>query len=303
MRGKVVRATAPLRQCVGTDVRTMPKTALLTVHGMTVAPKDYADELIADLRRRVGESSTEVAFQSIYYQGFLHGAQRALWERGNVGRTPRDDAWRAFLFFGVGDILGLSARPEAVNSVYERAQIEIARKLLAARDLLGSSAPVVFVAHSHGAQVLSSYLYDAQRPSSSVRAGIWRDIHSLADDIAGHALSADEEAFLRGQTISCIVTTGCNVPMFIGATSDARVLPIQPPSDAFRWLNFYDPEDPQAWPLQPLGQGYETLVEDIKVLSVPGPGSARGQTPVRAHDAYWKLDSVQEAVVAALLGS
>ena len=82
----------------------------------------------------------------------------------------------------------------------------------AARDQLGANGPVVFVTQSLGCQVLSNYLYDAQRPVGQVAAGIWRDIDVHSQDIAGHALSADEIAFLRGQTVQYWVTTGCSIP-------------------------------------------------------------------------------------------
>ena len=81
-------------------------------------------------------------------------------------------------------------------AVYELAQASIARQLLGVyRNAPGST--VVFLAQSLGCQVLSSYIYDAQKALSGepVLAGIWKNVDDWAMRTLGHRLTSDERRF------------------------------------------------------------------------------------------------------------
>jgi hypothetical protein len=172
--------------------------------------------------------------------------------------------------------------------------------MLAARDQLGANGPVVFLTQSLGCQVLSNYLYDAQLPAGRAAAGIWRDIQAHASEIAGHPLSAEEVAFLRGDTIQYWVTTGCSIPAFVAADTRMRIQPIRPPAPGFRWLNIYDPNDVLGWPLRPLGNGYEVLVDDRAVnLGMKDSGKI-DDAGMYSHETYWTNDDVLAPLVAIL---
>jgi hypothetical protein len=162
----------------------------------------------------------------------LQSNERAVWRQTLADSKVRREQLRTFVLSGLADTIGLESRKEQAGSAYEQAQLEIARKMIAARDQLGSNGPVVFLTQSLGCQVLSNYLFDAQQPAPGVRAGIWRDIQTHAMDIAGHPLSVEEVAFLRGQTIHCWVTTGCSIPAFVAADTCMRIRPIRPPAAA-----------------------------------------------------------------------
>jgi len=276
------------------------RIALMTLHGQGLILKDYADDLRRHLAQRLNAAWDEVAFEPVYCQGILQPSMRAVWQRTLSGSQVRQQEWRTFILFGMADMVGLEARKEVPGSTYEQTQLEIARKLLAARDQLGGNGPVVFLTHSLGCQILSNYLYDAQCPPSRVTAGIWRDIDAHAPEIAGHPLNDDERAFLRGETITCWVSTGCTIPVFVAADNRMRIRPIQALNDHFRWLNLYDPDDPFSWPLQPLGSGYDALVRDIRIKSA-GRGQAltRHAEPLRPSD-YWTDDDVLRVVSGTL---
>ena len=274
----------------------MARIALMTLHGQGLILKDYADDLRRHLAQRLKRAWEDVAFEPVYCQGILQPSMRAVWQRTLSGSQVRQQEWRAFILFGLADMVGLEARKELPGSTYEQTQLEIARKLLAARDQLGGNEPVVFLTHSLGCQILSNYLYDAQRAAGQVTAGIWRDIDAHAMAIAGHPLNDDERAFLRGETIVCWITTGCNIPVFVAADNRMRVHPIQAPNEQFRWLNLYDPDDAFSWPLQPLGAGYDSLVQDMRIKS-SGRGYPLGRPaePMR-HSDYWSDEDVLRVV-------
>lgn len=280
----------------------MSQVALIAVHGMGETPPGYADGLMAQLRARLGPLADEVVMRSVYYHSILHDNQRLVWERTAATGQVRYDALRKFVLYGLGDAAGLENRKEIPGSVYEQAQGEIASALLSAH-ALRPGMPVVFVAHSLGCQVLSSYIYDAQKAADGkpVGAGIWRNIDAWAGAALGRALTASERAFLGANTCAGLVTTGCNIPIFVAAHQEMHIIPIAPPTTLFKWINFYDPDDVLGWPLQPLSSGYRALVEDRAINAGGGVGDLllRSWNPL-AHNSYWDDGAVLDAIAGML---
>jgi hypothetical protein len=280
----------------------MAAVALITVHGMGETPPTYAATLMERLRGRLGAVAGRVVMRSVYYQKILQDNQNAVWQRTRERSTVRYPDLRKFVLFGFGDAAGLENRKEIPGSVYELAQGEIARTLLSAH-AANPGMPVVFVAQSLGCQVLSSYIYDAQKAARNlpVSAGIWRNIDAWAGSTLGRALTASEKTFLGAGTCAALVTTGCNIPVFVAAHKEMHVVPIAPPTPLFKWINFYDPDDVLGWPLQPLPGGYRELVEDRIVNASGGVASLllRSWNPL-AHNSYWDDATVVDAIAAML---
>lgn len=277
------------------------KAAWLTLHGMGEVDDNYFVELKAGIAARLGTAMAELAFQAVSYQQALQENQEEVWQRMQE-HSLRFRELRQFFLYGIADAAGLENRKETDGSVYEDAQVEIARCLLQTRREMQADGPVVVVAQSLGGQVFSSYLYDAQRAEEAARnpgipgpqAGIWKNIDAFHERISGtgQALTAAEKWFIAGNTVAGIVTTGCNIPIFVAAHKQMHIKPIKRPTAGFRWLNLYDRHDPLGWPLQPLRGGYETLVEDREVNVGRGIlGWAASFTPL-SHTAYWQDDDV-----------
>ena len=284
---------------------TRKKAALLTLHGMGEIDYDYYKGLRKRLSDRPDALMDRVAFQAVNYQTILQPNQDIVWANMLLKTEALEyHALRQFLLFGISDAAGLESRQDEPGSPYEDAQLEIARKLYAVRSELEGDGPVVAIAQSLGGQLLSCYLYDAQKAANGGHAaGIWRNIDAFAPRITGHAnpLTPGEKRFLAGARIAAIVTTGCNIPIFVAAHKKMDIRPIMPPTIGFRWLNFYDRHDPLGWPLQPLGGGYEMLVEDREINAARGLLEwLKSFTPM-SHLAYWEDDNVVD-VLAALLG-
>jgi hypothetical protein len=278
----------------------------------------YADAAWARLRSALGASADSIAFEPIYYQGILQPNQEMVWERTRAMSSVHYDRLRQFVLFGFGDAAGLENRKEFDGSSYELAQLEIAITLMRARERCGGvNVPLVLMAHSLGGQVISSYIYDAQKArkiaegvaaaGSDVRAGIWKDdIQRFAMAISGRSsLTDDEIAFLRCDTCASLVTTGCNIPVFVASHKNMDIIPIDPPNGGdFAWVNVYDPDDVLGWPLEPLSDGYRKLVEDRAVNAGRGMVDwiLKSWNPL-SHELYWEDPEVLKLVTSMLLAA
>jgi len=275
----------------------MSKVALLTIHGMGEQPLDYADDMRRALSHRMGDAFANVDVYSVYYQHLLKPNELDVWNRTRERSTVRYEQLRKFILFGFADAAGLENRKEYDNSVYEQAQMEIARALLAILEHRGPDTPIVLLAHSLGCQVMSSFIYDAQKRAGggAVAAGIWKP-GRMAD-----SLTAAQRKFLQCGTVRTFVTTGCNIPVFVSAHQRMDVKPIIKPNPGFTWLNLYDPDDALGWPLQPLEGGYETLVEDRVVNAGQGilDFMTKSWNPL-SHTAYWTDDEVIKPLASLL---
>lgn len=237
----------------------------------------------------------DIAFGSVYYQKILQDNESEVWRRIE-GRAPvHYERLRKFLLFGFGDAAGLENRKEFDHSAYELAQLEIARTLFGTLERFRTPAPLVLLTHSLGCQVMSNYIYDAQKAQHArVLQGIWKDIQRFAFAISGRPeLTEEELSWLRCDHCVGWITTGCNIPIFVAAHKDMDIIPIRAPNDRFKWLNLYDPDDVLGWPLQPLSSGYEKLVEDRAINAGRGlvEWILRSWNPL-SHQLYWSDSDV-----------
>jgi hypothetical protein len=299
--GFIKEADSDLKQDKGEAV--MPEVALITVHGMGDTKRDYADALLGRVRSKLGPTLYgRVHTGSVYYQHILQANQQLVWQRVHEQARIHYDELRRFVLFGLGDAAGLENRKEDPGSVYELAQGEIARTLLAAH-AANPEMPVVFLSQSLGCQVLSSYIYDAQKAGAGgrVHAGVWKNIDAWSSAALGRVLSASERDFLSAGTCMGWITTGCNIPVFVAAHKEMHIIPIAPPTPLFRWINIYDPDDVLGWPLRPLSAGYRELVEDRAINAGQGVVNwmLKSWNPL-SHENYWSDDQVLEPLSAML---
>jgi hypothetical protein len=276
----------------------MPHVALITLHGMGDAQPGYADTLFGTLRQRLADVAAQIDMRPVFYKNVLKPNQEAVWNA--IGDDVRLHylTLRRFLLFGIGDAAGLENRKELDGSVYELAQGAIARQLLDAYRQAPDTA-VVFLAQSLGGQVLSNYIYDAQKAAAGgpVFGGIWKDIDGWARRTFGRELDAAEQRFLAGGACTAFVTTGCNIPIFVAAHRQLDIKPIERPTPGFAWINLYDADDALGWPLQPLSPGYAGMVEDRAINAGRGIVDfvVKSWNPW-SHTAYWSDAKVLEAL-------
>ena len=268
----------------------MAKVALITVHGMGETLPDYADKLFSRLRQQSGLTSSTLYCGTVYYQDLLQYNEQRVWQA--LGSGLRWNRLRRFMLFGFADAAALEHRKEQNHSLYHYSQLKIARALYVAKQQLSTDGKLAILAHSLGCHVLSCYLWDAQQAKAGIKpaAGIWRDIRRYQAGISGDtALTDDDIAFLRGDRLVNLITTGCNIAIFVAAHAIEQIIPFNKPSPTFRWFNYYDKDDALGWPLAKLSEHYAALVTDIEINVSAGLLSwlTASWNPL-AHNQYWQ---------------
>ena len=281
----------------------MKKVALITLHGMGITAPGYVDELSQDLAHRLGPAFDALHIGAVYYKGLLLANEQRVWN--SLGRQVRWDGLRQFLLYGFADAAGLESAKMLHGSVYTMAQARFARALFLARQAMGHDGPVVVLAQSLGGHVMSCYFWDAQGElhGNKANVGIWQDIQQFRPEISGAQPLTDADiGFLRGSSISQVLTTGCNIPIFVAAHAAQEILPMQP-NTHFTWRNYYDKDDVLGWPLAELSEQYRAAVTDVTVNAGGGLFGwiARSWNPL-SHLQYWRDDEVLDPLTDTLRG-
>lgn len=283
----------------------MNKVALITLHGMGETQPDYAELLFHQLRQQAGLADKPLYCAAVYYQDLLQYNEQRVWQA--LGKGLRWAALRRFMLFGFADAAALEHRKEQPHSLYHYGQLKIARTLYVARQQLATDGQLVLLAHSLGGHVLSCYLWDAQQAKAGNKpaAGIWRDIKRYQAGISGDTpLTEDDIAFLRGDKLAALITTGCNIPIFVAAHAIEQIIPFTKPNADFVWYNFYDKDDVLGWPLAGLSEAYASLVTDIEVNAKGGFwGWLTASWNPLSHNQYWRDKQVINSLMAIIKDS
>ncbi|MBU1310139.1 MAG: hypothetical protein KKE30_11490 [Gammaproteobacteria bacterium] len=280
----------------------MKSVALVTIHGMGETQPDYAARLFRQLTQQLAADATQLYCGTVYYQDLLQYNEQRVWQA--TGPRLRWSKLRRFMLFGFADAAALEHRKEQPHSLYHYSQLKIARALYLAKQQLTADGKLVILAHSLGCQVLSCYLWDAQQAKAGIKpaAGIWRDIKRYQAGISGdNPLTEEDIAFLRGDRLVSLITTGCNIPIFVAAHAMEQVIPFNKPNNAFVWHNYYDKDDVLGWPLAELSDGYAALVTDIEVNASGGffGWLAASWNPL-SHNQYWQDNQIIDALLTQL---
>ncbi|HEY5646883.1 MAG TPA: hypothetical protein VIS76_13110 [Pseudomonadales bacterium] len=255
---------------------------VLAVHGMGDTPPDFANELEEKLAASLGPAGwARVHFASIYYQSVLQANQE------RVMRAMRSEdldgiRLRRFLLYGFSDAAGMERRAANPGSPYQQAQKIIRGVLKEAYETVGGAKPVVIIAQSLGCQVISNYLWDAQKAGKAGQ-GVWKSPTTKR----GSPL----DSFLRLKSLRFFYTTGCNIPIFLAGFPQEKILAVKTADGgyAFRWNNYYDEDDVLGWPLKPLSPSYGQAVYRDYAINANGTllGSITHGWNALSHTRYW----------------
>jgi hypothetical protein len=260
-----------------------PDIGVLVVHGMGVQTADFADAFIADMKARLlrlGVEESCVAWRAGWWADVITDREDALWRAMSARHTLRWDALRRFVVSHFGDAIAYQRVPGERVDMYRRIHGRLREQLAGLREQMGDDRPIVVLAHSLGAAIVSNYTWDEQRSPTP-------------------GTSATE----RMRTLAGLVTFGSNIPLFTLALDE--IVPIAFPGPdlapalarSARWLNFFDADDVLGWPLRPLSPRYaEAVTADIQI----DVGNAfRAWNPL-SHEDYWTDDDFTTPVAELL---
>lgn len=267
------------------------KLAVAVIHGIGSqgeAKPPSTDKLVfsGDLRDRIaGELGRpafdkRIAWREIFWSDVLQDRQNRYLTK--IKPLTRGDKLRSFLLCNIADASAYRLTGDKNNTTYTDIHARVEETV---RDLEGDveeGAPLVVLAHSLGAHIMSNYIYDMQKAREYEAEGL------LATT-----------PFQQLRTMAGFVTFGCNIPLFTFAYQKDKIKPIDYPGVGIPedarlapwWLNFYDQDDILGYPLEFIGPKYKELVtgEQLAETSINAGGLEAFWNPL-SHNGYWKDD-------------
>ena len=220
------------------------KIGVLVIHGMGSQRRGFANDLIDEISDRLDDDADSLIWREIYWADALKPREDELWEWMKKAKEPDGSAialdWqtiREFVIHNFGDAAAYHRDSEEKKGAYSAINGIVSAEVKALKKSLNDAdAPMVVVAHSLGAHIMSSYIWDRQHWKSDAP-----DKLETIPNLAG------------------MVTFGCNIPLFSLAFTLAK--PIDFPGKgvkkpalkaAAKWLNYLDRDDVLGWPLKTL---------------------------------------------------
>src|SRR5665213_888719 len=277
------------------------------VHGIYGRQIDFAELMKAGVLALLPTKLHNfVIFGSVTWADLVRERQQKFLQDAIAAEDIVDNGLRRFLIYGLGDAAAYQKTRDHDNSIYYLVQGRISDVLASIDAPALNDPPLIFIGHSLGCHIISSYAWDLnllkQRTSSEItKEGkevkeLWKKLQSASK-------------FRRLDTFAGFVTLGSNMPLFTFTFGPNNVFPItsvRPGSSlkpAFpgvalsphlfeqaRWLNFFSKRDLLGFPLKPLNPAYkhDTRIQDICVVSESRKSRAVPYLSfLSAHSGYW----------------
>jgi hypothetical protein len=270
------------------------KVAVAVIHGIGKRAPEFAEQFIDGLQERCWQTcGSDIVVRAVDWGYVLQDQEDFLWRRlRGIDLRYRD--LRAFFIHFLAD-----AAAYQINSgdrgVYDKIHYRFAdtmRQLVYDTD---EDAPLCIVAHSLGTIIASNYVWDLQHLN---------DENSSLPEHLREAM--DDSPLVSGETLTLFYTLGSPIAMWSLRYEDFGV-PICVPSPKLQeyypnlrgeWVNFYDKDDPIAYPLKPLNEQYDEMVAEDRQVNVGG--LLESWNPM-SHAAYWKDKDVIDPIAIALM--
>jgi hypothetical protein len=269
----------------------MPRhVAIVFVHGILGNQFDFAAKMEHKLRQRLPPALQDfVHFRSVFWAGTVREHQRDYFGRARTTGKIRHNTLRRYIIEGLGDAAAYQKTRGRRNSVYHAVHDAISSKIKSLDGRGRENSPLIFIGHSLGCHVISSYLWDLNKLTQRTELEIKQ--HDDPDEQALWYELKDASPLRRLKTLAGMVTLGNNMPMFTFTFGPDAVYPITAPvrlasgqiiEPAFpgaelpeplrkqaRWLNYYSKTDLLGFPLKALNDDYRNAekIFDICVRS------------------------------------
>lgn len=293
--------------------------AVIFVHGIFAQDINFAEPMRNRLLKLLPNDLRRfVTFRSIFWASSVRDHQRDFMDRVRTNvQDITDNRWRRYLIEGLGDAAAYQKTRHREHSIYFKVQNSVTEKLIEL-DMPGHERrPLIFVGHSLGSHIISSFAWDLnklkQRTETDIRSETDEDVKNLWRQLQPpHATP-----FRRLDTFAGFVTLGSNMPLFTFPFGPEYVFPIssapKAPKDlkpAFpgadlpssvreraRWLNFFSKRDLLGFPLKPLYEPHSETpyLQDVCVRTESLISRAVPYLSYySAHSRYWTNPTVLE---------
>lgn len=254
------------------------KVAVAVIHGIASEEQkrppisstlSFSKGLHKKLRRYLGKDvlATDIAWREIFWADILsHRQERYL---SIINRLTSFDRIRRFLVKGIADAAAIQPREGTDDNAYDLVQDRVRDTLVELDRDTQDNAPLIVLAHSFGGWIMSNYIWDLSQ---------------------GRFEGPNE--FQNLKTMSRFVTFGSNIPLFTFAYPPEKLEPIRcpAPDNVINpwWLNYYDRHDVLSFPIGPIGQKYEAMVErgELQDIQINSGGLFTSWNPL-SHERYW----------------
>jgi hypothetical protein len=288
----------------------MPRhVGIVFVHGILGNQFDFAAKMEHRLRQAMPRELQDfIHFRSVFWAGTVREHQRDYFGRASNTGFMWHKRLRRYVIEGLGDAAAYQKTRYRKNSVYYEVQSAISDKIATLESRGREQMPLIFIGHSLGCHVISSYLWDINKLTQRSEAGV-----ADYDDPDEQALWRELKAaspLRRMKTLAGIVTLGSNMPMFTFTFGPDAVYPVtspvqfsdgevgtpafpgadlpEPLKEKARWLNYYSKADLLGFPLKALNDEYRNAekIHDICVSS-ESPWFIPYVWCLKAHTRYW----------------
>jgi hypothetical protein len=278
------------------------KLGVLLVHGMGSQNFDFADPMIEELKsllRKHGSDPDDVEFESAWWAPVLDQKENELLRRLQDGAQLEWMSLRKFVFQSLADAIAYQGSYRRfsqdqmtvyrdVHRVIAESMARLYRRLREGKPTEALDPPLIVIAHSLGCHMMSNYIWDLQISNPK-----------------------NLSPFQTFQTLSGMLTFGCNIPLFTLAFEGVKPIAFPPSGIAqffpgasddqvekvTKWLTFYDPDDVLGYPLRKLSAEYETTVDQDLPVNV---GSILAAWNPMSHTKYWTDNDVTRPIANLL---
>ncbi len=276
------------------------KIAVAVIHGIGVQPADFATNLIQSLVERIRSTNAEsIVIAPVHWSPVTQGVEDQLRARIIPKSRASIRAVRHFMVDFLADAVAYQITPFD-RTLYDLIHAVFADTLRLLAQEAGADAPLVVMAHSLGTIIASNFLYDLE-------TDLKRPI--ISQTVRERMGSTPLE---RGETLAGFYTFGSPLALW-SLRYDRFGRPVIVPSPRLHlyhpnvvgeWVNYYDVDDPIAYPLTNLNDAYQQVVTEDRAVNV---GGALSSWNPLSHMRYWSdadlLDEVAERLLRLWWGA
>ena len=203
----------------------MPQpVAVVFVHGIHTLEPGYEQAMQAAIKARLPQRlQGHVTFELVFWAEHVRRRQKLYRDAVAKQGLFRDGSFRRLVLQGLGDAAAYQKTKSYKNSAYYEIQSEV-RKVIEKLDAQGQpDRPLIFIAHSLGCHIVSSFIWDVNTIKNWDEARIARadeQEQAFANYLQGGS------PFRRLDTAAGLVMMGSNMPLFTFTFGPDRIMPI-----------------------------------------------------------------------------